>query len=360
MLGGTLGATIIGMPFAQIKTLPRIMRQAFFQKPIDALQVVKTVVGYAVRARRDGVLALEEEAKNVDSDFLRLGLQLVVDGTPSDMTREILETEVEAMNTRHRRGEAIFSAMGGFAPTLGIIGTVMGLVHMLANLSEPGQMGGAIANAFIATLYGVMTANLLFLPIASKLKLRSQQEVVAYQVAIEGILAIQAGESPRQVSRACAPSSPRSRRLPWKRWAISMSSHRRRRALGDHDGEGGGHDGGGMMRWLLTYADMITLLTAFFIMMYSMSVINLQRFRQVAIAIRSGFNGEQTGAGLFDKGGVVYIEQDKKVPTPGPRVGPHHEAVAGLHPASRPEEPGHVPAGRARAGDLPLLGRLAL
>ena len=200
VLGGTLGATVIGMPIAQIKMLPKVMRQAFFQKPIDALHVVKTVVGYAVRARRDGVLALEEEAKRVDSEFLRLGLQLIVDGTPSEMTREILQTEVEAMNTRHRRGEAVFTALGGFAPTLGIIGTVMGLVHMLANLSEPGQMGGAIANAFIATLYGVMSANLLFLPIASKLKLRSQQEVVAYEVAIEGLLAIQAGESPRQVS----------------------------------------------------------------------------------------------------------------------------------------------------------------
>ncbi len=100
---------------------------------------------------------------------------------------------------------------------------------------------------------------------------------------------------------------------------MTCRSLRRRRALGDHDG-GGGHDGGGMMRWLLTYADMITLLTAFFIMMYSMSVINLARFHQVAIAIKSGFNGEQLGAGLFDKGGVVYIEEDKKVPTPAPEL----------------------------------------
>jgi len=200
VIGGTLGATVIGMPFQQIKTLPAIIRQAFFNKPVDPVQMTKTVVGYATRARRDGVLALEEEAKKAGNDFLRLGIELVVDGTPSDLTREILDIEVEAMRARHRQGESIFSTLGGFAPTLGILGTVMGLVHMLANLSEPDKMGGAIANAFIATLYGVGFANLVFLPIANKLKLRSQQEITSYQLAIEGILAIQAGENPRAVA----------------------------------------------------------------------------------------------------------------------------------------------------------------
>ena len=200
VLGGTLGATLIGMPIKQLKLLPAILRQAILNKPVDAVDMMTTVTGYATRARRDGILALEEESKEAQSDFLRLGLELIVDGTPGELTREIMETELDAMRARHRSGESIFSTLGGFAPTLGIIGTVMGLVNMLANLSEPGEMGGAIANAFIATLYGVASANLIFLPIANKLKLRSQQEADSYQLAIEGLLAIQAGENPRSVA----------------------------------------------------------------------------------------------------------------------------------------------------------------
>ncbi len=200
VIGGTMGVTIIGLPFKQLTQLPKILMRAFFSKPIDQISMMTAMTSYAVRARRDGVLTLEEEAKQVKDPFIKLGLELVIDGTPGEMTQEILETELEAMQTRHRAGEGIFSAMGGFCPTLGILGTVMGLVHMLANLSEPDKMGGAIANAFIATLYGVGFANLLFLPIGNKLKARSAHEVAAYQLAIEGILAIQAGESPREVA----------------------------------------------------------------------------------------------------------------------------------------------------------------
>lgn len=200
VLGGSLGATVVGMPINQIKVLPGILRQAFFHRLVNPVEITRAISGYAVRARRDGVLALEQESKQAKSEFLRLGLQLVVDGTPAEMSREILGTEVEAMQSRHRAGEAIFSTLGGFAPTLGILGTVMGLVHMLANLDEPDSMGPAIAAAFIATLYGVGTANLIFLPIANKLKLRSQEETISYQLAIEGILAIQTGENPREVA----------------------------------------------------------------------------------------------------------------------------------------------------------------
>jgi len=200
VIGGTIGVTTICMPIKQVIQLPKVLCQAFFGKPLDPIKMMSAVAGYAIRARRDGVLALEEEAKQSDNAFLRLGLELIVDGTPSEMSREILQTELDAMALRHQSGESLFSTMGGFCPTLGILGTVMGLVHMLANLDEPGKMGGAIANAFIATLYGVGFANLIFLPIGNKLKARSQQEIATYQLAIEGILAIQAGESPREVA----------------------------------------------------------------------------------------------------------------------------------------------------------------
>jgi chemotaxis protein MotA len=199
VIGGTLGATVLSYPMKQIIGLPAVMKHAFMFKELDAVQVMRQIVEYARKARREGILALEQEARNTDSQFLRLGIQLVVDGTPAELVREILETEVHSMRKRHSVGESIFSTMGGFAPTLGILGTVMGLVNMLARLSEPGEMGHAIAAAFCATLYGVGIANLVFLPIGNKLKLRSHHEAALYELIIEGVLALQEGDNPRVV-----------------------------------------------------------------------------------------------------------------------------------------------------------------
>lgn len=199
VLGGTLGATVISFSIKQITGLPGVIRQAFLSKGTELGEVIGKMVDFARIARKDGILALEAEAKRVDNKFLRTGVQLVVDGTPSEMVREILETEIVSLQERHKVGENIFSTMGGFAPTLGIIGTVMGLIRMLSNLEEPGKMGPAIAGAFIATLYGVALANLVFLPIGSKLKSRTTEEIIAYDMIVEGILSIQAGDNPRMV-----------------------------------------------------------------------------------------------------------------------------------------------------------------
>jgi chemotaxis protein MotA len=159
------------------------------------------VVGFARLARKDGILALERQSRRVDNKFLKMGMRLVVDGTPSEMVREILETEIVSLQERHKVGEQMFSTMGGYAPTLGIIGTVIGLIHMLNSLNEPAKMGPAIASAFIATLYGVALANLVFLPIGAKLKARTTEEIIAYDMMLEGILSIQAGDNPRMVEQ---------------------------------------------------------------------------------------------------------------------------------------------------------------
>ena len=197
--GGTLGATIVSVSIKQIMGLPGIVRTVFFCKSTDPAQIITLMVEFTRRARRDGILALEEAAKGMNNKFLQMGIRLVVDGMPSEMVREILETEIVALQERHKVGQNIFVTMGGFAPTLGIIGTVMGLIHMLASLNEPGKMGPAIAAAFIATLYGVALANLVFLPIGAKLKARTSEEIIAYDMMVEGILSIQAGDSPRMV-----------------------------------------------------------------------------------------------------------------------------------------------------------------
>jgi len=212
---GTVGATIVGSSMKTIIALPSILRNAVIADQLDLSEVIDLVVGFARRARMMGVLSLEEAARNVDNKFLRKGVELVVDGTPSVMVREILETEIVAMQERHKIGETVFTTLGGFSPTLGIIGTVMGLISMLAKLSEPGKMGHAIAAAFTATLYGVALANLAYLPIAAKLKAKTAEEVVAYEMIIEGLISIQAGDNPRIVEMrmtAYLPPSMRERR----------------------------------------------------------------------------------------------------------------------------------------------------
>ena len=199
VFGGTLGAATVSFRMEQIRSLPDILRQAFREPGRDPGDVIRLLVRFSERARREGLLTLEAESRRLEDPFLQKAVRLAIDGLDPDDLRVILETEIEFLRARHRIGESMFITLGGFAPTLGIIGTVMGLIHMLANLSDPGKMGPLIAGAFIATLYGVSSANLLFLPLANKLRGRSQEEALICGIMIEGVLAIQAGDNPRIV-----------------------------------------------------------------------------------------------------------------------------------------------------------------
>lgn len=199
VIGGTLGVTMTSFSLDKMIGLIGVTKNAFFgghEKPGD---VIKQMVEFTRIARRDGILALEEQAKNVHNRFLQSGLQLIVDGTPEDVVRNILETEVMCMQERHSEGANVYTTMSGFAPTMGVLGTVMGLVHMLHNMSDPDKMGPMIAAAFLATLYGVGFANVFFLPLANKLKALSHHEVALYEMMIEGIISIQSGDNPRIV-----------------------------------------------------------------------------------------------------------------------------------------------------------------
>lgn len=196
VFGGTLGALMVSTPLEQLKQLPKVMKIAFTHKSRDPLEVIDELVSLATIARREGILALEEKIETYDDEFFKNGVRLVVDGVDPELVRSIMETELSFIEDRHSKGAAIFEQAGGFAPTLGIIGTVMGLVHVLSNLDDASKLGPAIAVAFIATLYGVASANLAWLPIANKLKIRSKQEVLIRELMIEGILSIQAGENP--------------------------------------------------------------------------------------------------------------------------------------------------------------------
>ncbi|BCJ87917.1 flagellar motor protein [Effusibacillus dendaii] len=196
VFGGTVGAILVSTPLEQIKELPKILKIAIRYKPRNPLEIIDDLVSLATIARREGILALEEKIETYNDDFFKNGVRLVVDGVDPELVRSIMETELSFIEDRHSKGAGIFEQAGGFAPTMGIIGTVMGLVHVLGSLEDPSRLGPSIAVAFIATLYGVASANLIFLPIANKLKTRSRQEVLIRELMIEGILSIQAGENP--------------------------------------------------------------------------------------------------------------------------------------------------------------------
>lgn len=196
VFGGTIGATVVSFSLSEIMTVPRLLTIIMFQKLPNEVALIEQIVGLADKVRREGLLYLENQLPQIEDGFMRKGIQLVVDGTDPELVRQILETEIYSIQERHNTGASIFEAAGGYAPTMGIIGTVMGLVHVLGNLESPETLGPSIALAFIATLYGIGSANVLWLPIAEKLKNLSKKEVMLQELMLEGIISIQAGYNP--------------------------------------------------------------------------------------------------------------------------------------------------------------------
>ena len=205
ILGGTLGATLTSFPMRTfIRGFFGGLKSAFAEVNYHERDVIATLVSFAEKARREGLLALENEAAALDDDFMRKGIQLVIDGRDTEIIRKVLETEVSNAQEAGTKAESVYNCLGGYSPTLGIIGTVLGLIGMLKGLSEMGNstniagtIGIATAQAFVATFFGIMFANLLWLPIATKIKERNGQLLLVREIMIEGILAIQAGDNPR-------------------------------------------------------------------------------------------------------------------------------------------------------------------
>ncbi|MFO7171552.1 MAG: MotA/TolQ/ExbB proton channel family protein [Bacillota bacterium] len=213
-LGGTLAATLIHYPLPQVLSVLRVAKNAFVTRSEDPEETIRILARFADQARREGLLALEDALENLEDPFLRKGLQLVVDGTDPELVRNILETDLAALEERHRAGAGIFEAMAQYAPAFGLVGTLIGLINMLRSLEDPASVGRGMAVALLTTLYGAILANLFCLPIAGKLKARSAEEILNRQIMVEGILAIQAGDSPRIVEeklRAFLPPSAQAR-----------------------------------------------------------------------------------------------------------------------------------------------------
>lgn len=215
VVGGTISATLINYPLTDVVGLMGPVRQAFFTQDIDPRGLIQKLTEFATIARREGILALETHANETDDEFLGKSIQLAIDGTAPELIRDILTTEVAFMEDRHSRGQAILTSMGASAPAFGMIGTLIGLVQMLAGMEDPSSIGLGMAVALLTTLYGAVLANVVFLPVAGKLKVRTAGELLVKEITIEGILSIQSGDNPRVVEQKLkAFISPALREAP--------------------------------------------------------------------------------------------------------------------------------------------------
>ncbi|OEU46837.1 MAG: flagellar motor protein MotP [Desulfobacterales bacterium S7086C20] len=199
--GGTLGTTMINYPLKEVIGVISVLKNVFFTKASSAKDIIKQFSDFSNKARREGILALESEVTNLNEEFLQKGIQLSIDGLEPQSIREILETEISYIQDRHKLGAEIFTTMGTYAPALGMVGTLVGLVQMLQNMSDPSAIGPAMAVALLTTFYGAVAANLLFMPIAGKLRTRSGEEVLVKELMIEGVICLSNGENPRIVEQ---------------------------------------------------------------------------------------------------------------------------------------------------------------
>ena len=201
VFGGTLGATIASFPVPELKNAVLMIKDIWFPPNVDLNALIKEIVGFATKARKEGVIILEKEAKNASDALLTLGLEAVADGADPSLVQGMMENQITQLEGKVEGAAKVFEAAGGYSPTLGIIGAVMGLIQVMQNLSDPSKLGSGIAVAFVATVYGLFAANLVLLPCGSRIKFNYKKLFLAKEIMLEGILAIQAGESPALIER---------------------------------------------------------------------------------------------------------------------------------------------------------------
>ncbi|MFJ4348168.1 flagellar motor protein [Pseudomonas sp. NPDC089401] len=199
VLGGTLAAALLQSPLSAFKRALQILRWIFFPPRVDLAGGIDRVVNWSLVARKEGLLGLEGVADAEPDPYARKGLQLLVDGAEPESIRSILEVDFLTQESRDIQAAKVFESMGGYAPTIGIIGAVMGLIHVMGNLADPSQLGNGIAVAFVATIYGVASANLILLPVANKLKAIVMRQSRYREMLLEGLLSIAEGENPRSI-----------------------------------------------------------------------------------------------------------------------------------------------------------------
>ncbi len=201
VVGGSIAATLISFPLKNFLSVFGVAMKTLLYKLDSIPELVEEIVSLAETARRDGLLALESRLDDIENPFIVLGVQMAVDGTRPEVMEDILRTEIDAVATRHRDGKGLLDCMGRFAPAFGMIGTLMGLVIMLGDMSDPSKIGQGMAVALLTTLYGAIASNVVFLPCAEKLGFTNKQELLAMEIIVRGIMAIQSGENPRVIEQ---------------------------------------------------------------------------------------------------------------------------------------------------------------
>ncbi len=201
VIGGTLGATLVNYPLSDVLSVFGVTKNAFLQRSHAALNLIPIIVDFAKKARQEGILSFESQLKDIKEPFLARGIQMAIDGMESDSIEEVLTTEIMYIEERHKLGAEIFTTMGSFSPAMGMLGTIIGLVQMLMQMKDPSSIGAPMAVALLTTFYGTLMANLIFLPIAGKLKVRSKQEILSKQIVLEGVISIQSGDNHRIVEQ---------------------------------------------------------------------------------------------------------------------------------------------------------------
>lgn len=201
VFGGTAGAVVMSFPAGDLFTGVKMIKVIYFQSPPKLEPLIKEIVEFSQKARKEGVIALEKLAKDASDPLLALGLGSVADGADPSLVRTMLETQVAQLEAQVAVGAKVWESAGGYSPTLGIIGAVMGLIQVMQNLNDPSALGAGIAVAFVATIYGLFAANLILIPWSTRIKFKYQKIFVAKELIIEGVLSIQAGESPALIER---------------------------------------------------------------------------------------------------------------------------------------------------------------
>lgn len=201
VMGGAISAALISFPLGRVLGVLKVVKNCFFAKPQDPSSLIKDLVSYAEIARRDGILSLENVTGDIKDPFIVSGIQMAVDGTDPELIEQIMQAELDAVSARHSAGKALFDNIGKYAPAFGMIGTLVGLVIMLGNMSDPDALGPSMAVALLTTLYGSLIANLVALPLADKLGIRSKDELMIKEIVIRGVMAIQSGDNPRVVEQ---------------------------------------------------------------------------------------------------------------------------------------------------------------
>ena len=201
VFGGTIGGVVLSFSKEDLIGAIIALKDVFLDKKVDFDETIAEIIRYAVKGRKEGVIALEKDAKYASDPLLMLGLQAVSDGTDPTLVRQMLETQMTLEETQVAARAKVWESAGGYSPTIGIIGAVLGLIQVMQNLSDPSKLGAGIAVAFVATVYGVGAANLFYIPFGSKIKTKFRKELLKKEMITEGILAIQAGESPALIER---------------------------------------------------------------------------------------------------------------------------------------------------------------